>query len=126
MIALHCLQSSRGNLQNMFKRCAIKYGCSAHVVEIIQKIKYSSVSGLQSATILKIKTPSRGVYCVKNAEIRAFSDPHFPAFGENQIRSFSCLDSFSNSVEIRENIWIREYQYFGIFYALLSCAQFFK
>ena len=63
---------------------------------------------------------------MKNAEIRAFSDPHFPAFEENQIRSFSCLDSFSNSVEIRENIWIREYQYFGIFYALLFCAQFFK
>ena len=85
-------------------RGAIKYGCCAHVVEIIQKIKYSSVSGLQSATILKIKTPSRGVYCVKNAEILAFSDPHFPAFGENRIRSFSCLDSFSNSVQIRENM----------------------
>ena len=38
MIALHCLQTSIGNLQNMFSEGAIKYGYYAHVVEIIQKI----------------------------------------------------------------------------------------
>ena len=64
---------------------------------------YSSVTKLQSPTIIKVKTPSRGLHYVKSAETRAFHDPYFPVHGWNRVRIFLYLVRFSNSVQIREN-----------------------
>ena len=38
----------------------------------------------------------------KYAEIRAFSDPHFPAYGQNCTRIFPYLDRISDPLEITE------------------------
>ena len=62
----------------------IKYGCSAHVVELSKKYIWNSFTGLQSSTLLKIKTPSRRL-CVKNAKRRAFSELYFSVYGQNSI-----------------------------------------
>ena len=62
---------------------AIKYGCYAHVVKIIKKHIYSSITGLQPPTLLKIKTPSQGLQCVKIAKVRDFLNPYFPVFERN-------------------------------------------
>ena len=67
---------------------------------------------------------------MKYAEIRAFSDPYFPVYGENLIRIFSYLNRIgdSGSAQIRENTdtilftygktRVRESPYFDIFHAV--------
>ena len=57
---------------------------------------------LQSKTLLKIKTPSRGIHYVENAKIWAFSDLYFPIHGHNRIRIFPYLDRFSDSFQIQK------------------------
>ena len=73
------------------------------------------------------------LHCVKSAKIQAFHDPYFPLYARNRICIIPYLDRFSDSVQIRENtnmtlsifgkILIKKSWYFGIFYALLSCAE---
>ena len=77
---------------------------------VIGSVKYHpkskstvSVTGLQSTTLLRIKTPSRGLHCVKNAEIPAFSDLYFPIYGPNHIRIFPEKKYGYDSVHILEN-----------------------
>ena len=85
MIALDCLQTSRGNLQNMFSgnRCYkiwLLCTCGRNHPKNISAVALQAFS-LQ--LYLKIKTLSGGLLCVKNVEIRAFSDPHFSEYGQN-------------------------------------------
>ena len=101
------------------------------VVKSFKKYVYSSVTGLQSPTLLKIKTPSRGLHCVKSAEIWAFFYLYFPVYGQNRISIFPYLVRFSDSVQIRMDMILsiygktrtRESPYFGIIYALLFCGE---
>ena len=79
-----------------------------------EKHIYSSVTWLQSATLLKLKTPSRGLHCLKKSQNTGFlwslifhiwteSYPHFPVFG--QILWF-CPDTKKyeyDLIHIREN-----------------------
>ena len=62
----------------------IKYGCHARMVELSKKYICIAFKGLQSSTLLKIKTPSWRL-CVKNAKRQASSDPYFSVYGENCI-----------------------------------------
>ena len=90
------------------------------VVKSFKKYIYSSVTGLQSPTLLKIKTPSRGLHCVS------------PVYGQNHISIFPYLVRFFDSVQIRMDMILsiygkirtREIPYFGIIYALLFCGEF--
>ena len=53
--------------------------------KLSKKYIYSSVTSLLFPTLIKIKTPSRELHCVKNAKIWTFSDPYFPVYGQNRI-----------------------------------------
>ena len=66
----------------------------------------SKVTYRHSPTLLKIKTSSRGLHCVKNAEILVFSDLYYPVYGHNRIH-FSCIwtDSLILSKYGKIRIW---------------------
>ena len=97
---------------------------------------YSSVTTLQSPTMIKLENPSGGLHCVKNVEIRAFHDLYFPVYGRNRNRIFPYLVRFSDSVQIRENtnltlsiygkVRIRKSPCFGIFMHCFSVPKFYK
>ena len=88
---------------------AIKYGCYAHVVKIIKKHIYSSITGLQPPTLLKIKTLSQELQYVKTAKAPAFLNPYFPVFEQNWRMCPNTGKHEYDSLHITENMDQRIY-----------------
>ena len=97
----------RDILQNMF------YGNRCYEVWLLctcarnhpRKHIYSCVTEFQCSTLLKYKTPSRGLHCVKKAKIGVFSDLYFPLYWQNRIRIFPYLEYSPIPPKYRK-IWI--------------------